>query len=52
MLLVGRFIIGIGVGIANVVCPTYIAETSLLPDNLGVITFSNKGKVYLLREPF
>lgn len=52
MLLVGRFIIGIGVGIANVVCPTYIAETSLLPNDLRVVTVSNNGKAYLLRERF
>ena len=30
MLLVGRFIIGIGIGIANVACDTYVAETSNL----------------------
>jgi MFS family permease len=29
MLLVGRFIIGIGIGIANVACSTYVAETSI-----------------------
>ena len=27
MLLIGRFIIGIGIGIANVACSTYVAET-------------------------
>ena len=27
MLLIGRFIVGIGIGIANVACSTYIAET-------------------------
>jgi MFS family permease len=29
MLLIGRFIIGIGIGIANVACATYVAETSI-----------------------
>ena len=27
MLLVGRFVIGLGIGIANIACSTYVAES-------------------------
>ena len=30
MLLIGRLIVGTGIGIANVACSTYVAETGIL----------------------
>ena len=36
MLLISRFIIGIGIGIANVACSTYVAETGQPNQELSV----------------